>query len=364
MTTTNKGLNTPAYDTANWDVPLNENFNWIDASLGANTAISVSGVPVTPQVLTPTQYRAAALSFSGLLGNNVNYRVPSGVGGQFSVFNATTGAFTLTISSGGLGTSVVIPQGQSRIVFSDGVNIKIAGNFGATNQVLYNDGTGPVGDADFTFVSDVLSTPRIRMGDGTEALPSVSPTTSPDTGMYFPAVDELALSTNAVRRVSLNASGALGIGSTPDYGTVGKAVKSNGSASPISWDFTGAVPIASLAASGSTVSFTGLTLTSYKFLVIVIAGVRHGAGGDRSLQLTVDNRLLTSSYSAGNSMQGMCVIHLASGAAFVSTGLPSGGTARSTGFITPYNNATTIVGITLDGSGSMNDGTFYLVGIA
>lgn len=366
MATTNKGLNTPAYDAPNWDVPLNENFNWIDASLGTTVAISVAGVPVTPVVLTATQYRSVSLSFSGLLGNNVNYRIPSGVGGSWAIFNSTTGAFTLTISSGGLGTSVVIPQGQSRSVISDGTNIKIAGNVGAANQVIYNDGSGPVGDSDFTFISDVLSSPRLRTGDGTPALPAISPTTSPDTGMYFPAVDEVAFSTNGTRRLSLNSSGAMGLGISSDYGTVGKAIKSSGGGSPIGWDFTGAVAIASLAASGNSVTFSGLTLTSFKFLVLVLEGVRHAASGGRSIQFSVDDRLLTVEFAAGNTMNGMCIIHLGSGAAMVSTAFPSGtsSSTRSTGLATGYTNATTSITVGLNGSGGMNGGTFYLLGIA
>jgi len=364
MATTNKGLNTPAYDAPNWDVPLNENFNWIDASLGANTAISVAGVPTPPVTLTPTQYRAAALSFSGLLGNNVNYRVPSGVGGQFLVFNTTTGAFTLTISSGGLGTSVVIPQGQSRIIYSDGTNIKIAGNYGATNQVLYNDGTGPAGDTDFTFVSDVMSVPRARLGDGTAALPSLSATTSTDTGIYFPATDEVGIATNGTRRASVNASGAIGLGTVPDYGVSGKAIRSAGSAAQAVWDYTGAVPIATLAASGSSVTFSGLTLTSYKFLVLVIAGVSHSSSTARHIQFSSSTRALTANYSNPNTMQGLCFIHLQSGAAFVSTGFPSGTTERSVGFSSDYTNATTTITINLDAAGVFSGGSFYLLGLA
>ena len=44
MATTNKGLNTPANNTYvnNWDVPVNANWNSIDASLGGSTPISQS----------------------------------------------------------------------------------------------------------------------------------------------------------------------------------------------------------------------------------------------------------------------------------------------------------------------------------
>ena len=43
MTTTNKGLAEPTYNSLNWDVPLNGNFTIIDNALGSPIPVTVSG---------------------------------------------------------------------------------------------------------------------------------------------------------------------------------------------------------------------------------------------------------------------------------------------------------------------------------
>lgn len=154
MATTNKDLDQPALNSTNWDVPLNANFGVIDAALGGNTTKSVTGVGTTPVVLTTAEYQKLVLTFSGTLTANVNYRIPSGVGGQWIVRNGTSGSFTLTISSGGGGTSVVITQGTVRTVYSDGTNIRLTDQVGANipdTYIVYSDGTSLVGSQNVTY---------------------------------------------------------------------------------------------------------------------------------------------------------------------------------------------------------------------
>lgn len=126
MATTNKDLEQPIANSTNWDVPLNANFGYIDAALGGNTTKNVTGVGTTPVVLTTSEYQKLVLTFSGTLTANVTYHIPSGVGGQWVVRNATSGAFTLTIGNVAAGTSVTVTQGSQRIVYSDGTNIRFS----------------------------------------------------------------------------------------------------------------------------------------------------------------------------------------------------------------------------------------------
>lgn len=126
MATTNKDLAQPVVNTTNWDVPINANTGVIDAALGGNTAKNVTGVGTTPVVLTTAEYQKLILTFSGTLTANVTYHIPSGVGGQWIVRNATSGAFTLTIGNVAAGTSAVIPQGLQRLVYLDGTNIRFS----------------------------------------------------------------------------------------------------------------------------------------------------------------------------------------------------------------------------------------------
>lgn len=136
MATTNKDLALPAYNSASWDVPLNANFTDIDDAFGGKTIKNPTGVSGTV-TLTATEYTppiliiGTSISGTATLTANVNYQIPSGVGGFWYVYNNTTGSFTVTFSSAGGGTSVVLGQGVTTIIISDGTNIGI----GNTNTV-------------------------------------------------------------------------------------------------------------------------------------------------------------------------------------------------------------------------------------
>lgn len=147
--TTNKNLELPAngeyVDT--WNVPVNADMNVIDAALGGTTNLSATSGSVT---LTTTQYQKLILNITGTLIGDVTYTIPAGIGGQWVVRNATTGAFTVTIASGGAGSSVVISQSTIQTVYSDGTNIRSIGTTSAEVDALFasknvNAGTGLTG---------------------------------------------------------------------------------------------------------------------------------------------------------------------------------------------------------------------------
>lgn len=155
-TTTNKSLDLPAngeYPNA-WDVPVNQNFTDIDTALGGLTSISVTGVAAATVTLTRTQYLPPQITFSGTIGGDLNYQLPSGVGGEWLILNSTTGAHTLTISSGGAGTSVVILQGGATSIGCDGTNVR-------------------------------YRTQSLRAIDGAVATPAVSFASSTGSGLYW-----------------------------------------------------------------------------------------------------------------------------------------------------------------------------------
>lgn len=121
--TTNKNLELPGngdyVDT--WNIPVNADMNVIDAALGGVTNLSSTSGNI---VLTDVQYRNLILNITGTLVGNMTYTVPNGVGGQWIVRNATSGAFTVTIASGGGGANVAVTQGAIDTVYSDGTNIR------------------------------------------------------------------------------------------------------------------------------------------------------------------------------------------------------------------------------------------------
>lgn len=135
--TTNKNIEKPGYNdyAANptgWSGPVNADWDIIDRGFGGVQAKSTTGGTTN---LTITETQNLILIISGTLVSNATFTLPLNtavtgiVGGQWIVKNATTGSFTVTISpvSGG-GTSVVVPQGETVSIFSDGTNIAFADN--------------------------------------------------------------------------------------------------------------------------------------------------------------------------------------------------------------------------------------------
>jgi hypothetical protein len=125
--TTNKHIEKPAsgdYNNA-WAAPVDADWDDIDNALGGHSAISVTGIGAGTYALTLPQYQPPNIEFTGILTANLNYQLPAGVGGLWSISNGTTGAFTLTFSVNG-GGSFVLPQGQRSFLVCDGTNIALA----------------------------------------------------------------------------------------------------------------------------------------------------------------------------------------------------------------------------------------------
>jgi hypothetical protein len=125
--TTNKSIAQPANGsfTNDWDVPVNSDWAIIDTAFGGTTSISVTGVTAGTYALTLTQYQPPNIEFTGTLSGNLLYVVPSGVGGIWTVSNATTGAFTISIGVSG-GSSAAVLQGFRTLIVSDGSTVQLA----------------------------------------------------------------------------------------------------------------------------------------------------------------------------------------------------------------------------------------------
>jgi hypothetical protein len=190
MTTTNKGLTEPANGSLNWDAPLNTNFDIIDSAFGGAVTKSVTGLTGTI-TLAAADYQNLIIIFTGTLSANLIYQVPSGVGGQWTLINQTSGAFTLTFRTAAAGTSVVVPTGYNATVFSNGTNVYTA----------------------TSLVSPTMSAPTtsgtITITGGTQSWTVVASGTN------------LTFAYNGVNTMRLNSSGDLSvIGNVTAYGTI------------------------------------------------------------------------------------------------------------------------------------------------
>lgn len=172
--TTNKAILKPTYnefatEATGWSSYVNSDWDIIDRSFGGSQVLVPTGLTSQTITLTSSEYQPAvivigqSLSTAGVLSGNLVYRFPSGVGGVWSVFNNTTGAFTVTFSSAGGGTSVVLSQGVSTTIFCDGTNVRLSDDRvsnaapGSTTQVLFNSGGSIAASANLTVSSGTLT---------------------------------------------------------------------------------------------------------------------------------------------------------------------------------------------------------------
>jgi hypothetical protein len=73
---------------------------------------------------TTSQYTPPNIEFTGTLGANLLYYLPGGTGGVWSVFNNTSGAFSLTI--GIFSSGIQVPAGERALIVCDGSTVSLA----------------------------------------------------------------------------------------------------------------------------------------------------------------------------------------------------------------------------------------------
>lgn len=117
--TPNKAIGEPALSDTGWGTTVNTSLSQIDTAFGGSTSLNVTALSGN-QTLSSAQYAPLTLTISGVLTANVNYVVPSAVGGQWMIYNGTSGAFVLSISSAAGGSAVTIPPGALINVSCDG----------------------------------------------------------------------------------------------------------------------------------------------------------------------------------------------------------------------------------------------------
>lgn len=133
-------------------------------------------------VLSGAQLNRISYKFTGALTGNIIVQVPASIQ-QYWVDNETTGAFTLTISAGGAGSTFSVPQATRVILYCDGLNIVNAVSSGAGSTTL--------------------------VADGTAAAPGLAWASDTQMGLYKVGTDILGISTAGVQRITINASGAV-----------------------------------------------------------------------------------------------------------------------------------------------------------
>lgn len=140
---------------------------------------------VTGGTVTLTSAEAASIiqEYQGTLTSNCTVIVPPTVQ-LYSFRNDTTGAFSLTFSTGASGAlTVSLPQNQTILAICDGTNV-------------YNAQTSTS-----SFIN------ALTLGNGSAAAPSLSFTGSPTTGLYLAATNQLGFAVAGLNAGTLAATG-------------------------------------------------------------------------------------------------------------------------------------------------------------
>ena len=238
-TTTNTGLNQPAYNSTSptWDQPLNFNETILDAVLGNTTSVAMpTGASATTTLTGPTstgslgQTQAMRITLTGSLSANQILQFPSGVAGKWIIYNTTSGSFSVTVSSAGGGTAVSAPQGYNVSIYSDGTNIRytddgLTNNF-ATLTVLGNtylattSGNVGIGTSSPSVKLDIQNTAtavlRVYNLTATNGV-LLTQDTSGNSVLNNQGNGYLLFGTNNTERMRIDSSGNVGIGRTPVF---------------------------------------------------------------------------------------------------------------------------------------------------
>lgn len=144
--------------------------NWYTIGRGRNQQFNftllvknITGGTVT---LTPTEASNVVQRYTGVLVSNAEIVLPSVVQ-VYYVSNQTSGAFTVTFRTAGVGSTVSVPAGQNAVLFCDGLN------------VINNS----------TTVSGLTS---LLLSQGTVTTPSIAYNGDSSTGLYQPVSGSVA----------------------------------------------------------------------------------------------------------------------------------------------------------------------------
>jgi len=340
--TTNKNLEKPAYNSYvdDWNTPVNADMDDIDTAFGGTSLLNATALSGVIS-LSISEYRPPVIVVSGVLTNNVNFQLPSGKGGTWTFYNSTTGAFSVTFSSAGGGTSVVIAQTASVIVACDGINVAVANTYaaGSTTAVQYNSGGVLTGTTNFVH-------------DGTNVGIGITP-----PGSKLDVKGTLRLSGSTSGYVGLAPAAAAG---STTYllpaadGSAGQFLSTNGSAT-LSWSSTSA------GVSNFSAGSTGFTPSSPTSGAVTLAGTLNVANGGTG-QTSYTNGQILIGNTSGNTLS-KTTLTAGSGVTISNgTGTITISATGLGGTVTSVATAGSVNGITLTGGTITSTGTITLGG--
>jgi len=159
--------------------------NWYSVGRGRsaqfNFTLLIKNITGGTVTLTTTEAANVVQRYTGVLVSNANIVLPSVVQ-VYYVSNQTTGAFTVTFKTSGVGTTISVPSNQNAVLFCDGTNVINAS----------------------TTVSGLTA---LLLAQGSATAPSLGYSGDSSTGIYQPASSQVAITLAGVQRVLFATTG-------------------------------------------------------------------------------------------------------------------------------------------------------------
>jgi hypothetical protein len=264
--TPNKNLDQPEVgaDNGTWGGLLNNDLAFIDTAFGGVTNLTEATGTI---LLTSTQYLPPNIIITGALTGNLVYQLPSGVGGQWSIYNATTdsvgGPWTVNFQSLAGGPSIFITRNKRVLVIADGTsNGVVLSNSvvetvpgGTSGQLQYNNSSAFGGLAGSYVSSTSITVNSVSVNSvGTNVTYTGTFATPPAPETYIAVTGFAVTSYNgSFKVVSSNSTTIHVIGLAGGADTGGTVSYSNAT--------IGAGTVSVNALEANTVTVTGLTST-------------------------------------------------------------------------------------------------------
>jgi len=178
------------------------------------SAIQASDVPTLNQNTTGT---AAGLS-STLAVSSGGTGQTSYTDGQLLIGNTATTSLSKATLTAGSGVSITNGNGTITIAATGGTGtVTSVSGTGTVNGLTLSGTVTTTGDLTLSGTVDSMSALA-----GSASAPSIAASGDTNTGIYFPAADEVAMTTGGTERLRVDSSGNVGVGVT---GTLGQGIE-------------------------------------------------------------------------------------------------------------------------------------------
>lgn len=216
-----------------------------------------------------------------------------------------------------------------------------------------------------TEVLRINSSAQVEFQAGTSSLPTVTASGDLNTGMFFPAADTIAFANGGTEEFRIGPAGQFGIQGA-NYGTSGQVLTSGGSSASPSWATPASMTLLGTltTTTGTSQSLTGLTLTSYKQILMVFNGVSHNDAATQAFLVgtsTADDVAVVSAVSASSTLFGNLFINLSNSVFNSTIGTSSANGVVRSGTLTLTTSSTSIS--VAPGASSFDAGSILVYGV-